>query len=52
MGEIWGEDSKEKFAAFKQAAADRSPKALGSKVKESEVIYHHEITNQLLWNNF
>jgi glutamine synthetase len=50
--QILGEDSKNKFAAFKQAAADRSPKALGSKVKESEVIYHHEITNQLLWNNF
>ena len=52
IAQILGEDSKEKFAAFKQAAADRSPKALGSKVKESEVIYHHEITNQLLWNNF
>ncbi|MDO8552798.1 MAG: glutamine synthetase family protein [bacterium] len=50
--QILGEDSKEKFAAFKQAAADRSPKALGGKVKESEVIYHHEVTNQLLWNNF
>ncbi|MEK7107150.1 MAG: glutamine synthetase family protein [Patescibacteria group bacterium] len=52
IAQILGEDSKEKFAAFKQAAADRSPKALGAKVKESEVIYHHEVTNQLLWNNF
>ncbi|MDO8522236.1 MAG: glutamine synthetase family protein [bacterium] len=50
--QILGEDSKEKFAAFKQAAADRSPKALGGRVKGSDVIYHHEITNQLLWNNF
>ena len=52
ISHILGEDSKEKFAAFKQAAADRSPKALGRRVKGSEIIYHHEITNQLLWNNF
>ena len=52
IAQILSEDSKEKFAAFKQVAADRSPKALGAKVKESEIIYHHEVTNQLLWNNF
>lgn len=49
---ILGEDSKEKFAHYKQAAADRSPKALGGRVKRSEIIYHHEITNQFLWNSF
>jgi glutamine synthetase len=47
-----GEESKEKFIAFKQAAADRAPKALGTIVKESEVVYHHEVTNQFLWNKF
>ncbi len=52
MGEILGEENKEKFIKFKQLAADRSPKALGATVKRSEVIYHHEVTNQLLWNNF
>ncbi len=52
IAQILSEDSKEKFAAFKQVAADRAPKALGAKVKESEIIYHHEVTNQLLWNNF
>ncbi|MSU56423.1 MAG: glutamine synthetase [Candidatus Taylorbacteria bacterium] len=52
MTTILGEDSKEKFVAHKQAAADRSPKALGSVVKDSEILYHHEVTNQLLWNNF
>lgn len=52
IAQILSEDSKEKFAAFKQVAADRSPRALGTKVKESEIIYHHEVTNQLLWNNF
>ncbi len=47
-----GEVNKEKFSFFKQAAANRSPKELGSIVKTSEVIYHHEVTNQMLWNNF
>jgi glutamine synthetase len=52
MTKILGEESKDKFAFYKQAAADRSPKALGTKIKRTEVIYHHEVTNQLLWNNF
>ena len=52
MIDALGEESKDKFIAFKQAAADRSPKALGAIIKDSEVINHHEITNQLLWNNF
>ena len=50
--EMMGEESKEKFIRFKQAAADRSPKALGTNVKRSEVVYHHEVYNQFLWNNF
>lgn len=49
---ILGEVNQEKYAAYKQAAADRSPKELGARVKTSEVIYHHEITNQMLWNRF
>ncbi len=49
---ILGEESKEKFVHYKQAAADRSPKALGTTIKRTEIIYHHEVTNQLLWNNF
>lgn len=50
--EMMGADSKEKFIRFKQAAADRSPKALGTTVKRSEVVYHHEVYNQFIWNNF
>lgn len=49
---ILGEENQEKYAGFKQAAADRSPKALGTTVKSSEIIYHHEVTNQVLWNKF
>lgn len=49
---ILGAENKDKYASFKQAAADRSPKALGTFVKDSEIIYHHEVTNQVLWNDF
>lgn len=52
ISRILGEQNKEKYAFFKQMAADRSPKALGTLVKESEIIYHHEITNQVLWSKF
>lgn len=49
---ILGDENKDKYVAFKQAAADRSPKDLGTIIKTSEVIYHHEVTNQVLWNKF
>lgn len=52
VGKILGEDNKEKYSNFKQLAADRSPKALGTLIKDSEIIYHHEVTNQVLWNEF
>ena len=42
----------EKYAEFKQAGADRSPKDLGVLIKNSEIHYHHEVTNQALWNAF
>ncbi len=52
VSDILGEENKEKFALFKQLVADRSPKELGTKIKTSEIIYHHEVTNQALWNTF
>lgn len=52
IADILGEDSKQKYAGFKQLAADRSPKELGTIVKASEVLFHHEVTNQMLWNQF
>lgn len=52
IGKILGEENKQKYLFYKEAVADRSPKELGRKVKTSEVIYHHEVTNQILWNNF
>lgn len=41
-----------KFVELKLAQAERCPKALGSRVKRSEIIFHHEVTNQYLWTQF
>jgi glutamine synthetase len=49
---LLGADTKDKYVAYKQAAADRSPKDLGTIIKTSEIVYHHEVTNQVLWNQF
>ncbi len=52
IAEILGADVQGRFADLKQAAADRSPRELGTFVKASEVQYHHEVYNQFLWNLF
>ena len=50
--ELFGETVQGKFAELKSASADRCPKALGTNVKTNEIQFHHEITNQYLWNQF
>lgn len=52
VSELIGEDNKEKFLERKQYSADRCPKELGTMVKQSEVIFHHEVTNQYLLSRF
>jgi glutamine synthetase len=52
IAKILGGDVQGRYAELKQAAADRSPRALGTFVKGSEVQYHHEVYNQSLWNFF
>ncbi len=52
IAEILGADVQGRFADLKQAAANRSPRDLGTFVKASEVQYHHEVYNQSLWNHF
>jgi glutamine synthetase len=52
MGEVLGESVQTKYAELKQAQADRCPKALGTMIKVSEIQFHHEVTNQYLWNQF
>ena len=50
--DMLGEDVHNKFAEVKLASAERCPKALGSIIKKAEVQFHHEVTNQYLWNQF
>jgi glutamine synthetase len=49
---IIGEAPKEKYLSYKQASAYRNPRELGTSIKAAEILYHHEITNQYLWNKF
>ncbi len=52
MHKLLGDENFEKYIDLKETVASRSPKDLGTRVKLGEVIYHHEITNQVLWNTF
>ena len=52
ISEILGEEAKTNYLVPKIAVADRSPKELGNTIKTSEIIFHHEVTNQMLWSRF
>ncbi len=52
MATILGEDCQSRIAEVKLMAADRCPRELGALVKRGEVMFHHEVTNQHLWNMF
>ncbi len=52
MKGILGEENHGKYLELKAESAHRCPKDLGSKVKANEVLYHHEVTNQLIWQDF
>lgn len=52
IGNILGVENRDKFISYKQASADRCPRELGKLVKTAEVLYHHDVTNQVLWNMF
>ncbi len=49
---VLGEKSVRKYIELKQESADRCAKLLGTRVKRSEVIFHHEVKNQVLWKAF
>jgi len=36
--------------SLRQAA--RCPRALGTRIKAGEIMFHHEVTNQMLWSQF
>ncbi len=50
--DILGEECHAKYVELKQKAADRCPKELGTLIKREEIMFHHEVTNQFLWNRF
>jgi glutamine synthetase len=52
VGTLMGEGVQGKYTELKLAAAERCPKQLGSLVKPAEIQFHHEVTNQYLWNHF
>ncbi len=52
MKDILGKTEHEKYLNLKKNVANRSPLLLGKKIKQSEIIHHHEITNQMLWSDF
>jgi glutamine synthetase len=50
--EVLGAEVRDRFADLKHASADRCPRLLGSMIKPAEIQFHHEVTNQYLWNRF
>ena len=50
--DILGEEAHGKYVELKQKSADRCPKELGARIKKEEIMFHHEVTNQWLWNQF
>jgi len=52
ISEILGEENKEKYLHWKELVAGRSPRELGTIVKNGEVLFHHEVTNQWIWHGY
>jgi len=52
LRKMLGEETHNKYFEIKKEVVDRSPKALGNTIKTGEIIFHHEVTNQILWNKF
>jgi glutamine synthetase len=49
---LLGEEVRDRYAELKQASADRCSRLLGNFIKPAEIQFHHEVTNQFLWNHF
>lgn len=50
--EVMGETNRAKYLELKEVVAHRSPLELGTRIKNGEVWYHHEVRNQVLWGMF
>lgn len=49
---LLGPEVRDRYAELKHASAERCPRLLGSFIKPGEIQFHHEVTNQYLWNQF
>ncbi len=49
---LLGPEVRDRYAELKHTAADRCPRLLGNNIKPGEIQFHHEVTNQYLWNQF
>lgn len=49
---LLGAEVRDRYGDLKIASAERCPRLLGSFIKPGEIQFHHEITNQYLWNQF
>lgn len=52
MKEIMTLTNHAKYLSLKEKVSNRSPKDLGTRIKEGEIKYHHEITNQEIWAKY
>lgn len=52
MQKALGKETHAKYIRWKEEAADRCPRKLGTSIKAGEIMYHHEVTNQQLWSTF
>lgn len=52
MKKALGPETHAKYIKWKEEAADRCPRKLGTSIKASEIVYHHEVTNQQIWSAF
>jgi glutamine synthetase len=50
--ELMGEESHSKYLELKEMCAHRCPRELGERIKRAEIMFHHEVTNQMLWSQF
>ena len=50
--EMIGKSVLDKYIFWKRESADRCPRKLGKSVKFSEIMFHHEVTNQQIWSSF
>ncbi len=50
--ELMGAESQAKYLELKEACAHRCPREMGDRIKRAEIMFHHEVTNQMLWSRF